>query len=91
VSALPQYEDELAEIRAMLATDGFGLEVVGADGRALDLRLVHTSPDACADCIVPKPVMTRLVDAQLEPFDLQLRDLTYPAEPAPDDAAPAAG
>lgn len=73
------YEKELASVRAMVQPDGFDVDVVGETDGTLDLRLFTTTPDACEDCIVPKAVMIPILNAHLEPFGLQVGDITYPS------------
>lgn len=71
---------ELAQLRGMLAADGFGIEPVGRDGDVVDLQVTVVSPEACADCLVPKPLLRDLIGKQIEPFRLRLGELSYPAE-----------
>ena len=78
--AISQYEAELAEVRTMLESDGFGLEVVGEVSDGLHLRLTVSSPDACVDCIVPKPVMLNLISQSMGDFPVRVGKLTYPEE-----------
>jgi hypothetical protein len=68
----------LAELRSVLQEDGYGLEADGIGGTRLDLRIVVTSPDACADCLVPEPVLRQIISARLAESGLNLGALTYP-------------
>jgi hypothetical protein len=68
----------LAELRSVLQADGYGLEAHGVDGTCLDLRIVVTSPDACADCLVPELVLRQIISARLAESGLNLGTLTYP-------------
>lgn len=75
-----QYDTELAELRSMLRADGFGIEAIGHSEAGIDLQVVVVSPDACADCLVPKPMMRDVISAQLTQFDLRLGELIYPVD-----------
>ena len=73
-------EAQLAELRGVLEADGYGLEADGIGEAGLNLRIVVTSPEACAECLVPKPLMREVISARLAPCGLQLGELSYPAE-----------
>jgi hypothetical protein len=75
-----QFDTELSELRSMLSNDGFGLEAIGKSPAGVDLQVTVISDDACADCLVPKPLMRDLITARLAQFDLQLGELTYPVD-----------
>jgi hypothetical protein len=69
----------LAGIRAMLAADGYdmSLRALGADTLAVDIQ---AGPDACAECLVPKPIMSGILrDALGSVGPAEIR-LCYPAE-----------
>jgi hypothetical protein len=68
----------LAELRSVLQADGYGLEADGINDTCLDLRIVVTSPDACADCLVPETVLRQIISARLAESELSLGTLTYP-------------
>lgn len=70
----------LAGMRGMLAADGYdvSLRAIGADTLAVDIL---AGPDACAECLVPKHIMSGIIkDAlgSLVPVAQVL--LSYPAE-----------
>jgi hypothetical protein len=69
---------ELAELRSALAEDGYGLEADGVDDTRLNLRIVVTSADACADCLVPEPVLRQIIAARLTETGLQPGTISYP-------------
>jgi hypothetical protein len=49
--------EAMQPLRAMLAADGYALEVSrGADGRTIVLEVTATG-DACADCLAPPAVI----------------------------------
>jgi hypothetical protein len=79
-TASSRYDVELAELRAMLKADGYGIEAVGRTGDVLDLKVVVATPEACADCLVPKPLMRDLISSRLQAHALRLGELLYPAE-----------
>jgi hypothetical protein len=74
----PRHDAALAELRSVLDADGYGLEADGIGDTRLDLRIVVTSPDACADCLVPEPVLRQIISARLAESGLSLGTLTYP-------------
>jgi hypothetical protein len=57
-------ETALAPIVTMLQADGYQLAVQVQDNR-LDLA-VSPGPDACVECLVPKPVFVAVVRSTLE-------------------------
>lgn len=73
-----RYEGALAELRSVLQADGYGLEAESIGDAGMDLRIVVTSPDACADCLVPERVLRQIISAQLAESGLSLGTLTYP-------------
>lgn len=66
---------KLAELRTSLQADGYDLAVAeSADGVAVTIL---AGPDACADCLVPPPIMRAILeDALAVPADSI--KLTYP-------------
>ncbi|WP_395106465.1 hypothetical protein [Actinomadura sp. SCN-SB] len=72
-----ELDESLRAIRTTLEADGFHLRAEESGDR---LRVVITSdPDGCADCIVPEPVLQRILqDATGVPAEKI--DVTYPAD-----------
>lgn len=70
----------LDDLRTMLATDGFGLEIDAQPDRT-HVEIVTTSPDACADCIVPESIMRMYLEPALGVSGDAL-EITYPEESA---------
>jgi hypothetical protein len=67
----------LATVRSTLEADGYQIEVREVGDR-VGVQIVAT-PEACEDCLVPKPLMrTMLTDALGVPE--QFIDLAYPGE-----------
>jgi hypothetical protein len=65
------------EIRAMLRPDGYDVEWRLEAPDAIALTIV-AGPSACADCLVPKPVMMSIVDGMFEDAGVRVADITYP-------------
>jgi hypothetical protein len=72
-------ETAVATLQAMIGADGFELQAspIGAD--AVDL-VVSARPGACADCLVPKPVMIDIANAEFAAAGRRVRDLHYPTD-----------
>ncbi|MGO2110265.1 MAG: hypothetical protein ACTH31_01490 [Pseudoclavibacter sp.] len=68
------------ELRTMLETDGFGLEIT-ENADATHVEVVMTSPDACADCIVPESIMRMYLEPALGVTGEALT-IAYPPESA---------
>jgi hypothetical protein len=52
----PAVVEALAGQRAMLEADGYEL-VLGEDGPGVLVAEIRAGPAACAECLVPKPLM----------------------------------
>ena len=75
---MQQVRDRLKPAFDILHADGYELEVAEADG-VLDLTIV-AGPEACAECLVPEPLMRSMLEDMLDPSGAApptLR-LTYP-------------
>jgi hypothetical protein len=70
--------EALAAIRTGLEADGYALQARELENDRLEIEISAT-PEACEDCLVPKPVMTQIVASTLNlaPGQIQLR---YPGE-----------
>ncbi len=69
-------------LASTLAADGYRLEVAEAGDR---VRVTITAtPQACADCLVPKDLMRGILGQALG-VDSTAIDLTYPAESESDE------
>ena len=73
-------EAALEPIAGTLEADGYRLEARQTDGR-LSLR-IEAGPEACADCLVPKPMLAKMIAQRLAPLGLDPTavDLRYPGE-----------
>jgi hypothetical protein len=70
-------ETALDGLRSTLAADDYRL-AVAETGSGVDVRIT-AGPDACADCLVPKPIMRSLLTAALGVPEEQIV-LVYPAD-----------
>lgn len=70
-------EAGLRTLRTALEADGYLLDVSEEAGR-LDAR-VSAGPEACEDCLVPKPVMIAMLRQALGVPEQSI-DLRYPGE-----------
>jgi hypothetical protein len=69
--------DGIEALRSSLDADGYRLDVNETDGRVA-VRISAT-PEACADCLVPEPLMRGIMSQTLGvPEDVI--DLTYPRD-----------
>lgn len=65
------------ELRGVLAADGYHVDV---EESAPGVRVrITAGPDACAECLVPKPLMRGMLHAQLGVPEEEIT-LIYPAE-----------
>jgi len=65
------------EIRATLAGDDYHLTVVSTE-EGVDVRIT-AGPDACADCLIPKPLMRAMLGDALHVPEHTIT-LRYPAD-----------
>jgi hypothetical protein len=74
--------DALAPLRSMLAADGYEVEL-SEGGEGLLVAQIRAGPNACADCLVPKPLMRSYFEAALVPLaESKPREIRiiYPAD-----------
>ncbi len=68
-------EEALGSLRRTLEADGYRLHVREDQGGRVAVRISAT-PDACADCLVPKPLLRSILHRALgvaeESIDLEL-------------------
>jgi hypothetical protein len=70
-------ESALSGLRSTLEADDYRMEV-GEYGSSVEVTIT-AGPDACADCLVPKPIMRNILHAALGvPEDSIV--LRYPAD-----------
>lgn len=77
----PNPIDAAVEItRTLLQGDGYDVAFDGFSEGELRLTVI-AGPDACADCLVPKPMLATLISANLPPeLDGTRIMLTYPPD-----------
>jgi hypothetical protein len=70
-------QEQLQALRSSLDADGYRLDVRSEGGRTQ--VEISATPDACADCLVPKDLMRGILQQALgvEPDSI---DLSYPSE-----------
>ncbi|MBO0772390.1 MAG: hypothetical protein J2P35_13110 [Actinobacteria bacterium] len=71
-------EDALSKIRDTLAADGYQLGWSVEDGGRVVIRIT-AGEDACADCLVPLPVMEAIMSDALAPTPYTLGRIEPPA------------
>ena len=71
------YPERAVVLASTLAADGYQMEFA-EDGDRLHVTIIAT-PDACADCLVPKDLMRSMLSQQLGVPGENIV-LTYPAE-----------
>jgi hypothetical protein len=71
------YPERAVVLQATLAADGYRMEFA-EDGDRLRVTIIAT-PDACADCLVPKDLMRGMLEQQLGVPGDRI-DLTYPRD-----------
>jgi hypothetical protein len=71
------------ELRALVASDGAGLETIGFDADASVLRLRLVIPDAhCAECVMPRSVLESIASARLSSRGVRTVVIDDPREAA---------
>jgi hypothetical protein len=70
-------EGGLARLRMALEADGYGIDVSEQGPRVL--ARITATPEACADCLVPKPLMLTMLERELGVPGASI-DLSYPDE-----------
>ncbi|NEE00449.1 hypothetical protein [Phytoactinopolyspora halotolerans] len=68
----------LQQFRDMLANDGY-LLTWSKSGEDQVVVQVEAGPDACADCLVPQPVMEAIMSEALEATPYRLDHVVLPA------------
>lgn len=77
---LPAVEAALAGLRSGYEADGYDLVVEAVNAGVVAVR-ISAGPDACADCLVPRPIAIGTIQASLAGFpEITGVTLTYPAE-----------
>jgi len=82
---IEEVRQRLGAASEMLAADGYRLHVArsepaGEQGSIVQV-VIEATPEACADCLMPKATMVQILEHMLGDMDDRPRlDLTYPVE-----------
>ncbi len=72
-------ETAFRRFRDMLASDGYVLSW-SVTGRDRVIVMIEAGPDACADCLVPLPLMEAIMSDALAPTGYALDHIVLPAQ-----------
>jgi hypothetical protein len=72
-------DDALQKFRDMLASDGYDLSWSVTDQDRVVVQ-IDAGPDACADCLVPLPIMESIMSDALAPTSYSLDHIVLPAD-----------
>ena len=72
-------ETALGKFRDMLASDGYGLSWSVTEQDTVVVQ-IEAGPDACADCLVPLPIMESIMADALAPTAYSLDHIVLPAD-----------
>jgi hypothetical protein len=78
-AAASTLDGALGKFREMLASDGYDLswELTEQDKVVVQ---IEAGPDACADCLVPLPIMESIMSDALAPTPYSLDHIVLPAD-----------
>jgi len=74
-------EAAFGRFKEMLASDGYSLDWQVGEGEKVVVR-IEAGPDACADCLVPLPVMQAILSDALAGTPYSLDRIELPADTA---------
>jgi hypothetical protein len=68
----------LQQLRDVLTGDGYDLDWALSTGNQVAVKVI-AGPDACADCLVPQPIMAAILTDALSatPYTLESIELPY--------------
>jgi hypothetical protein len=69
----------LSKFRDMLASDGYDLSWSLTEQEKVVVQ-IEAGPDACADCLVPLPIMESIMSDALAPTPYSLDHIVLPAD-----------
>jgi hypothetical protein len=72
-------DEALTSFREMMATDGYLLTWSEAGSNKVVVKIAATE-GACADCLVPLPVMTSIMAKALAPTEYELDHVELPGD-----------
>jgi Fe-S cluster biogenesis protein NfuA len=80
MTTIADIEDALRDVKSTLGADGFDLEVREVDQGRVVLAVTPGS-EACADCLVPRSILTAVVAKHLQENGVALvADVLYPGD-----------
>lgn len=79
MTATVSVDEALASFREMMATDGYLLTWSEAGSNKVVVKIAATE-GACADCLVPLPVMTSIMAKALAPTEYELDHVELPGD-----------
>jgi hypothetical protein len=74
------YPERAVALQSTLAADGYRMEIA-EEGDRVSVTIIAT-PEACADCLVPKDLMRGILEQALG-VSADAIDLTYPRDADP--------
>lgn len=80
-SADGELDRALQGLRDVLGADGYRLDYAVQSGRELVVSVL-AGPDACADCLAPKPLMEGILADALQGTDYTVARVEMPADHA---------
>lgn len=70
--------DALQQLRDVLTGDGYDLDWALNERNQVSVKVV-AGPDACADCLVPQPIMAAILADALSSTPYQLESIELPS------------
>ena len=71
-------KDALQQLRDVLTGDGYDLDWALSAGNQLAVKVI-AGPDACADCLVPQPIMAAILTDALSATPYTLESIELPS------------
>ncbi len=78
-SAASTLDGAFVQFREMLASDGYDLSWSLTDQHKVVVQ-IEAGPDACADCLVPLPIMEAIMSDALRPTPYELDHIELPGK-----------
>ena len=73
-----ELRDALQQLRDVLTGDGYDLDWALGAGNQVAVKVI-AGPDACADCLVPQPIMTAILSDALTGTPYTLESIELPS------------
>lgn len=77
----PVIDQALSSFSDMMAADGYVLSWTPAEAESIVVR-IDATPEACADCLVPAPVMQAIMTQALAETPYSVDHVVLPSEAA---------